>query len=186
MNSYTILSLCVPIPKATGANEAEAGGNKAAHWQPEGRRAKLHTIIADAEPIRQKKQLDQVEKQTERGTETVRLGEKEMWRRRRQLLGVRWGLVLWRANWLHWLLQGWKTPKVWVCSKLIKPRASLSHWSLKASATLLTQHQVKCSCLNAAFNFPCCETLEGAFASPNAEFNRWPNRPWTNRRNRFS
>lgn len=96
------------------------------------------------------------------------------------------GLVLWRANWLHWLLQGWKTPKVWVCSKLIKPRASLSHWSLKASATLLTQHQVKCSCLNAAFNFPCCETLEGAFASLNAEFNRWPNRPWTNRCNRFS
>lgn len=87
---YYSFPLC-PDTKATGANEAEAGGNKAAHWQPEGRRAKLHTIIADAEPIRQKKQLDQVEKQTERGTETVRLGEKEMWRRRRQLLGVRWG-----------------------------------------------------------------------------------------------
>lgn len=38
------------------------------------------TIIgdADAELIRQKKQLDQVEKQTKRGRKTVRLGEKEI------------------------------------------------------------------------------------------------------------
>lgn len=42
------------------------------------------TIIADAdaERIRQRKQPDQVKKQTERGTETARLVEKEIWRLR--------------------------------------------------------------------------------------------------------
>ena len=73
-------SLC-PDTEETAANEAAGGGNKAVHWQPEGRGAKPRTILADAdaELSRQKKEPDQVKKQTEGGTETVRLTGREMW-----------------------------------------------------------------------------------------------------------
>lgn len=40
--------LAAPDTEETTANEAAGGRNKAVHWQPEGRRAKVPTIIADS------------------------------------------------------------------------------------------------------------------------------------------
>lgn len=93
--SIISLSLC-PDTEETAANEAAGGGNKAVHWQPEGRGAKLCTTLADgdAERIRQKKQLEQVRKQTKRYRDSKTQRERDVEKREDwERVGGRKGLL---------------------------------------------------------------------------------------------